>query len=1259
MPFPGQPAGNRFLSSSTLAQQLPIWLLTALLLAIVWLHTVDQISTDRTATLAKTENDLINLGRVSQEHAERTFFSADQTLRLVIAEHREHRGKLDLKALNAQGIFDSRILLQIAIIDAQGILQQSTVPFTGRIDLSDREHFKVHQASDGQGLFISRPVLGRASGKWSIQLSRRITNNKGGFGGVVVTSLDPEYFTRFYGELTLGKEAVATLFGVDGIVRARRVGEQNVFVGDISASPALLRIARGEQTSTLTYPSVTDGVERTYHLRKLPSYPLIVAIGMASKEIFAEHENTRSYFLRQATLVSLLLLALATVASWSKTAQRRHSEAQRRALDQLQSTTSRAPGLVYQYLLRPDGSSCLPFASEGIRDIYRLSPEDVAEDAAPIFSLVHPDDLAGLAESIQASARSLAPWVHEYRVRFADGTVRWNSGKATPQKQADGSVLWSGFISDATERKQAEESLVTLSAAVEQSPVSIVITDPKGSIQYVNPMFEQATGYTRAEAIGKNPRILSSGEKSGLEYRQMWATLSAGKIWHGEFHNRRKDGTLFWEHAAISPIFDDQGTVIHFIAIKEDVTERKRISEALQESEATLNTILDSMAAFIYIKDADYRYRYANRQVAELYGKPAKEIAGQEDQAFFDNETATRLREVDRRVIEAGEQISVEEIIAPKDKGELRSYLSVKLPLRRENGDIYALCGISTDITERKRIEDDLRIAATAFESQEGMFITDDKGIILRANQAFSEITGYSVDEAIGKTPGLFSSGRHDPGFYAAMYESIAQTGAWKGEIWNRRKNGEVFPEWLTITAVKNNAGKVTHHVSTLTDITQRKASEDKIKHLAFYDPLTRLPNRRLLIDRMNQAMAASTRSGCEGALLFIDLDNFKTLNDTLGHHMGDLLLQEVARRLTACVREADTVARLGGDEFVVMLEDLNKRPSEAAAQTEAVGEKILYALNLPFTLADHEYHNTPSIGVALFTDHQNSVDELMKRADLAMYQAKAAGRNTLRFFDPEMQASVNTRVALERDLRAGIQQHQLHLHYQVQVDHQGIMTGAEALVRWQHPERGMISPAEFIPLAEETGLILPLGEWVLDTACRQLRDWSASERTKDLSIAVNVSAWQFRQADFVDQVAGVLDRHGANPRRLKLELTESLLLDDVEDIIAKMAALKTKGVSFSLDDFGTGYSSLSYLKRLPLDQLKIDQSFVRDLLTDAEDAAIARTIVALAQSLGLGVIAEGVESEAQRAILSDLGCHAYQGYLFGRPGPVEALWPA
>lgn len=566
-----------------------------------------------------------------------------------------------------------------------------------------------------------------------------------------------------------------------------------------------------------------------------------------------------------------------------------------------------------------------------------------------------------------------------------------------------------------------------------------------------------------------------------------------------------------------------------------------------------------------------------------------------------------------------------------------------------------AFARMSRELEMRRQAEQQLLIAAAAFDSQEAICVTDANGVILRVNQAFAELTGYSVGELVGQNPRMLQSGRHDAAFYAAMWQRIAESGFWEGEIWDKRKNGEVYPKWLTITAIKSTDGAVTNYVSTQTDITARKAAEDEIKYLAFYDSLTGLPNRRLLMDRLRKALATSTRSGKHGALLFVDMDNFKVLNDTLGHHMGDLLLKQVAQRLVSCVREADTVARLGGDEFVVMLEDLGLSANDAATQTEIVGNKVLAVLEPIYRIETHDYRITPSMGATLFSGHQQTLDELLKKADIAMYQAKAAGRNTIRFYDPEMQAAVTRRATLEADLRGAVAGGQLLLYYQAQVDGVGRLTGAEVLVRWQHPQRGLVSPAEFIPLAEETGLILPVGHWVLETACAQLAAWGASALSH-CSLAVNVSAKQFLHPDFVAQVLAVLDKTGADPRKLKLELTESLFLNSVEGTIGKMATLKARGVTFSLDDFGTGYSSLNYLKRLPLDQLKIDQSFVRDVFTSANDAAIVRTIIALAQSLGLAVIAEGVETEEQRQFLASAGCQAFQGYLFSRPLPLAAF---
>ncbi|MDO8988942.1 MAG: EAL domain-containing protein [Sideroxyarcus sp.] len=673
----------------------------------------------------------------------------------------------------------------------------------------------------------------------------------------------------------------------------------------------------------------------------------------------------------------------------------------------------------------------------------------------------------------------------------------------------------------------------------------------------------------------------------------------------------------------------------------------------LKASEKRLRTIIETEPECIKVVDSKGCLLEMNAAGLAMLEADSLEEAQQKNIIdYVDPEYRDAFMSLHQRVLNGENGILRFQITGLK--GNTRFLETHATPMRDANGDISLSLGITRDITASKLAERQLRVAATAFESQEGMLITDADNTILQVNNAFTAVTGYTAAEVVGRNPRVLGSGRHDDSFYAAMWRSINSTGAWRGEIWNKRKNGEIYPEFISISAVKDANGTVTNYVAALTDITKSKASEEAIKNLAFFDPLTGLPNRRLLQDRLQQALASSGRSGKQGAILFIDLDNFKTLNDTLGHDIGDLLLQQVAQRLVACVREGDTVARIGGDEFVVMLEDLSAQELEAAEQTKGIGAKIIERLNQPYTLGAYEYHNTPSIGAALFIDHQQPLENLLKQADIAMYQAKKAGRNTLRFYDPQMQDIINARAALENELRKALANQQFQLYYQTQVNSAQRILGAEALIRWHHPERGLVSPVEFIPLAEETGLILPIGHWVLEMACAQLNAWQRDALTRDLVLAVNVSAKQFSQEDFAAQVQATVQRHAINPARLKLELTESMLQDNIEDTISTMNALKAAGIQFSLDDFGTGYSSLQYIKRLPLNQLKIDRSFVRDIVTDHSDKAIANTIIAMARSLGLDVIAEGVETEEQRQFLLATGCMHFQGYLFSKPVPIE-----
>jgi diguanylate cyclase (GGDEF)-like protein/PAS domain S-box-containing protein len=676
----------------------------------------------------------------------------------------------------------------------------------------------------------------------------------------------------------------------------------------------------------------------------------------------------------------------------------------------------------------------------------------------------------------------------------------------------------------------------------------------------------------------------------------------------------------------------------------------------LNNERGLLQTLIKTLPDLVWLKDPQGRYLSCNTEFERLFGWRSQGVIGKTDFEVFDAELANTLQRADQKAMASDHPITTESWASPFTDGVPRLFEVTKTRAIGPGGQLIGVVGVARDITQKRQAQQALQIAAVTFESQLPMMVTDARSVILNVNQAFTDSTGYTAAEVVGRTPRMLASGRHNEAFYEAMWQTIAQTGVWQGEVWDKRKNGEVYPKWLSVSAVKNSQGEVTHYVGTHLDITERKAAEAQINALAFYDQLTSLPNRTLLLDRIAQAMAMGERDGSHASLLFMDLDHFKTINDTHGHSAGDALLKQVATRLSQGVRAQDTVARLGGDEFVVMLLGLDPQATEAASQAEAIASALLHLLGQPYALGDLRHRSTASVGVSLFRGRELAVDEVMRQADLALYRAKSDGRNTVRFFDQAMEAAVLQRATLEADLRQAVEEGQFELHYQAQVDAKQHVVGAEALVRWLHPQRGMVSPTDFIPMAEETGLILPLGLWVLNTACTQLAAWARQPHWAHLSVSVNVSAHQFQQRDFVSQVLGVLDRTGAPPQRLKLELTESMLVSDVDNIIQKMHELKAHGVGFSLDDFGTGFSSLTYLKRLPLDELKIDQSFVRDVLDNTHDEAIARTIVSLSGSLGLSVVAEGVETLAQRQLLLGIGCRLFQGYLFARPQPVDVF---
>ncbi|UCV15629.1 EAL domain-containing protein [Quatrionicoccus australiensis] len=838
-----------------------------------------------------------------------------------------------------------------------------------------------------------------------------------------------------------------------------------------------------------------------------------------------------------------------------------------------------------------------------------------------------------------------------------DGQVRHTWTQYIAHKVAGEVAGFVVLVTDITSIKQTQAELRISNIALQAISQGVIITGPNQEIITANAAFLSITGYALHEVLGKNCRLLQGALSDPQTVGAIREALRKESNFSGELLNYRKSGEPFWNELNISPIHDGAGQLTHFIGITRDITERKRMAATQAAALSRLENIADRAPGVVY----EYRLRpdgsacfpFASDAIRQVYRVSPEEVRD-DASAVFAILHPEDLADVEASILQSARTLEPwrKEYRVRFNDGTVRWLFGNALPHREADGSTL-WHGFITDISGQKQAEEELRIAAIAFASQSGMVITDAAGVILRVNPAFTRLTGYTAEEAIGQTPALLNSGRQDKLFYQRMWQSLQEKGYWQGEIWNKRKNGQIYAELLTITAVITPDRGITHFVGNFSDITEDKEAEAEIHRLAYYDSLTRLPNRRLLLDRLGQAIIAAARSDQYGVIFFIDLDNFKALNDTRGHDVGDLLLVEVARRLSAAVRASDTVARQGGDEFVVLMENMGSNPEEAARLANTLGEKLRLAIDQPFILKGYEHHCRVSIGVSMF-HQQDTVENLFKQADLALYQAKNAGRNTLRFFDPAMQAALDRRSALEADLRLALKNGELLLHYQPQLDAGRRVIGAEALVRWQHPTRGLIAPGDFIPLAEDTGLILPLGQWVLETACAQLKIWENAPSTRKLQLAVNVSARQFRQSDFVALVRNTLLASAANPARLKLELTESLVLEDVRDSIEKMHAIKRLGVKFSLDDFGTGHSSLSYLGQLPLDQLKIDQSFVRNLPGRKNDETIARTIITMGLGLDMDVIAEGVENEEQLAFLDFHGCHAFQGYLFSRPLPAE-----
>ncbi len=675
----------------------------------------------------------------------------------------------------------------------------------------------------------------------------------------------------------------------------------------------------------------------------------------------------------------------------------------------------------------------------------------------------------------------------------------------------------------------------------------------------------------------------------------------------------------------------------------------------LMDSQARLEATLSALPDMVFEVDAGGRFHHYHGSPRDRLQSPPEAFIGRTLEEVLPDDVSSVARQALGEAQQVGGR-SQQYQYTLTVHGELRWFqLVASLKAKARRNDDTRIIFVVRDVTDEKQALADQQLNAIAFHTKEAIMITDSQKRIVRVNPAFTDITGYSEGEVIGHNPSILSSGQHDADFYRRMWQAINEHGAWSGEIWNRRKDGQVFAEHVLINSVQDRAGEITHYIASFSDITQQKAIEERVVELAYYDPLTRLANRRLLLEHVRTAQQDGEREGDWSALLFIDLDYFKSLNDSLGHSMGDEILRQMADRLREQVQPSDILSRPGGDEFIILARHLGHSKHSAAEAAEKLGRAVLAEASRPFHLNGSPYSVTVSIGVALFHNTEQSTDTLMSSADLAMYQAKEEGRNQLHFFEPAMQLRLQERNQIEGDLNRAIDQQQFELYFQAKIDRDNRTAGYEALIRWHHPERGLLPPGQFIELAESTGQIVPISRWVLSAACSTISEMQSAGRER-VPVAVNVSERHIREPEFVSDVRMAVVEHGIDPGLLHLEITESMLQQDIELTRAKLIDLSADGIHIELDDFGTGYSSMAYLKSLPIDVLKIDQSFVLGVLEDGRDEAIVRAVISLAHALELDIVAEGVETTDHFEALRNLGCEYFQGYLWGRPQPWADL---
>jgi diguanylate cyclase (GGDEF)-like protein/PAS domain S-box-containing protein len=1229
----------------------------ALLLgAAIWIATAERIGYERNETVESVIVQNSNLAIALEEHAVRTFRSASHALAQVAQGHQEAGARHDIASLVRDGAIDHSIFTVIGVADETGLPVHHSLGSPSPARFAGHDFFEIHRRQDNGQFYIGKPFVGPISGEWAIPLSKRINKADGSFGGVAFAGIHPFYFTEFYRQANLGSDSDLTLVGLDGIIRARHAGKYaGGFGEDISNGALMAASPKSPAGSFLGRGRMgAESSLRFYSYRRLAEFPLIVAVGRSQAEALAEFRQRQHYYHAGASLATVFVLLFSAILMAALARQRRTMRILAGSESRIRATFGQAAAGIA--LSAPDGK--IIDANEVFSRVLGYTRAELT--GLDMRRLVDPADLpAMLKDRRNIVAGELQSVTREQCYVRKDGSKGWSNRSVSLVRNSEGeSEYFITVLQDITEAKRAAEELRESDRrfrhVLSNLQMVSMMLDRAARITYCNEYLLELTGWRREEIIGRNwfELFVPAGKEEVQDmFHALLADTPQARHHKNEILTRSGDRRLIqWNNSVLR---SGAGDVIGTASIGEDITDRQRAQAELEFKNAILTTGQEtSLDAILVVNEKAHVVSY-NRKFIELWGIP-EEVARAGNDAELRRLVREQTSDPDgyrarvRYLYEHTGEKSSEEITL-KDGRVIDRYSA---PMLGSHGQYLGRVWHFRDITERKQAEEGARLSAKAFESiADGIVVTDAGLRIVYVNGAFSRITGYSREEILGKTPRLLQSGRHDASFYAAMWAEVERSGHWRGEIWDRRKNGEVYPGLLSISAVRNGGARITHYVGVSTDISSLKQYEAQLQHQAHHDALTGLANRLLFQGRCRETLSRARRHGHRTAVLFLDLDHFKNINDSLGHDSGDALLQAVANRLAAHVREIDTVARFGGDEFAVLLDAIE---DDQGAGT--VAQKLIDAFTHPFQIGAHQFYVSASIGISCYPQDGAEAEALFRNADTAMYRAKAEGRNNYQYFSAEMNAQALENLQMSSGLRLALERNEFLLHYQPRLDMtSGKITGAEALIRWRHPELGMISPARFIPIAEENGLIEPIGEWVLKTACRQMRAWQESGLPLE-RIAVNLSARQFRQPGLLERIAGILEETGLPARHLELELTESMVMRNPEATSDVLSKIKALGIAISIDDFGTGYSSLSQLKRFPIDFLKIDQSFVSGVPADIDDAAIIGAIIAMAKSLKLRLIAEGVETAEQQVFLTSQGCQEGQGYLFSRPVPASEL---